>query len=91
MSPVRETRGEVLRWGYSMSRAMRRWATLNGCRRVEPTVWIDRGRHRQRYAACGVGGAVEAVIDVDGEHSWRVPDNDIMLRFLLSRRLPSSR
>lgn len=83
--------GEGARWGYSMPSAMQRWATLNGCRRVEPTAWIEDRRYRQSYSACADGGAVEAIVQADGGHDWRVADNDAMLRFFLSHRLPPPR
>ena len=80
--------GEGLRWGYSMDRAMQRWAQLNGCAMPAPTAWIDARRYRQHYTGCADGGSVEARIDAEGGHNWTVADTGAMLGFLLAHRLP---
>lgn len=80
--------GEGLRWGYWMAGAMQRWARLNGCKAVAPTTWLDHRCYRQHYRGCGNSAAVEAVADGNGGHDWRVADNDMMMRFLLSSQLP---
>jgi len=76
--------GEGGRWGYPMADALRRWATLDGCTRAEPTVWLDGRRYRQTYAGCRAGSAVEAIVDVEGAHEWTVADTEAMLAFLLA-------
>jgi len=78
--------GEGRRWGYPMAAALRRWAAINGCTRAEPTRWLDPRHYRQRYAGCRPGGAVEAIVDVEGAHEWAVADDEAMLAFLLRHR-----
>lgn len=79
--------GEGLRWGYSMLQALQRWGVLNECRTTQATIWIKSFRYRQGYSGCLNGVRVEAIVDRDGGHEWRVADNDAMLSFLLAHRL----
>lgn len=78
--------GEGLRWGYPMSKALQRWAAINGCRRVDPTVWTDARHYRQGYSRCRDGSVVEAFIDAEGAHSWDVANVDLMMEILLAHR-----
>ena len=76
--------GEGLRWGYSMTAALQRWAAINGCAAPAPTVWLDPRHYRQGYTACRAGSEVAAIVDAEGEHEWAVADNDAILAFLLA-------
>lgn len=77
--------GDGLRWGYSVERAMARWASLDHCEAAPTTEKVSPQVSRVRYATCGVGSEVvlyriDAPRDQGGGHVWPGGQRDASTR-----------
>ena len=77
--------GEGLRWGYSVERAMARWATLDQCGAAQTVDKVSANVTRVRYSACGSGSEVvlyriDAPRDQGGGHVWPGGQRDLSTR-----------
>lgn len=76
-------------WSYTMHAAEQRWARLNGCVSLRPTVWVAEGVYEEGYAACRDNAEVIGRITTGGGHSW-VADNEAMWAFFAARTRPQN-
>jgi len=77
--------GEGLRWGYSVERAMARWASLDHCGAAPANEKVSAHVTRVRYGACGSGSEValyriDAPRDQGGGHVWPGGQRDLSTR-----------
>jgi polyhydroxybutyrate depolymerase len=68
-------------WQYSMRTAEVRWADLDGCRKRLAPWTVKNSIQARGFTQCKGGAAVIARIDPNGEHNWRVADNEAMWAF----------
>jgi len=76
-------------WSYTMHAAEQRWAQLNGCAGLRPTVWVAAQVYEEGYTDCRDGADVIGRITRDGGHSW-VADNEAMWTFFAARSRPQT-
>ncbi len=77
--------GEGLRWGYSVERALARWASLDHCDAAPAVEALSAHITRVLYGACDTGKDVElyridARRDQGGGHVWPDGKRDLSTR-----------
>jgi polyhydroxybutyrate depolymerase len=77
--------GGEQRWGYSVERALARWAALDHCSGKSATEKVATQVNRVHYGACGDGSEVtlyriDAARDQGGGHVWPGGRRDLSMR-----------
>src|SRR5262249_50887573 len=77
--------GGGVRWGYSVERALTRWANLDHCDTTPTLEKISAHVTRVRYGACRAGSEVglyriDAPRDQGGGHVWPAGHRDLSTR-----------